>query len=252
MEIQKKVMKYSALVTGIMFVISILLEWDILKNIKIPYCFSGHNSFILNYIISITASGMLTFIIALVFIALVSYLVEKRKIVVSYSQNYYWLLSQMKIAEIFFVKHGQGKQITIEPIEKMDLFYHLEKINHILNTIIDIGLVFNPVFPLFKRNYEVKNKNSFYATQQRFHSFCIKYSTNIEGIFDYNELLENFIKHCDNTDKDIEYIVSARNNFFKNIFNMTTKSDDYGQIIEEFGRQLERKFPTTDIDKNEK
>ena len=147
MDIQKKVMKYSALLTGFMLIISILLEWNIMMNLEMPDCFKGHKSFILNYVVGITASGILTFVIAGV-----SYLTEKKRIIVSYSQTYYELLKNMKVMEMFFFKHSNENQISIQQAERTDLYYYLEKINSTLNVLINLGLVFDPIFPLFKKN----------------------------------------------------------------------------------------------------
>lgn len=236
MEIQKKVMKYSALVTGIMFVISILLEWDILKNIKMPYCFSVHNSFILNYIISITASGILTFVIAWV-----SYLVEKKKIIVSYYQNISSLLYQMKITEFFLFEHLKDNNIVIKQEEIPDLYYHLEKTYHILDTLINIGLEYYPIFPLYKRNYFGKNKKGFYFIQQKFHSFCVNLSLNINGFIDYNELLRNFSK-LSKDDGEMEILKSNMIELLREIERMTNKNDEYYCIVNSFGEELQKKL----------
>lgn len=238
MDIQKKVMKYSALLTGFMLIISILLEWNIMMNLEVPDCFKGHKSFILNYVVGITASGILTFVIAGV-----SYLTEKKRIIVSYSQTYYELLKNMKVMEMFFFKHSNENQISIQQAERTDLYYYLEKINSTLNVLINLGLVFDPIFPLFKKNYKVKEKNNFYSAKKKFHSFCVNFSMNIDGFFDYDVSLKNFMEYGDTKEDEKQYLSSYQMNFLKNIYNMTIKSDDYGVTIKKFGEQLEKRVP---------
>ncbi len=66
---------------------------------------------------------------------------------------------------------------------------------------------------------------------------------NIDGFFDYDVSLKNFMEYGDTKEDEKQYLSSYQMNFLKNIYNMTIKSDDYGVTIKKFGEQLEKRVP---------
>lgn len=206
MNTQKWLIISSFLIIVIMFLFAALLEWNIINNTHNISFFIGHREFVINLILGIGASAIVSFVISLV-----SYKREKRNII----KKYFQVLSDIYVEVEFFVhaiNEYKGKNGLVIPDGEMEYFTgKIINMRNLLRETLFIGVDYSPIILFWK-------EDCLNLYQNRFHRVC-------------NDRYGDLLILCEFTNKEHKLVLNELERIAKDIGN--------GSEFEEYRRAFD-------------